>query len=174
MTNVRSLSLYAEAYLDAGGQDVDSQAELDAVRTTLADAPEIMSYLQDPSIPTGDKQRAVSIAFPEATHQTWNMVLLLARDGVINKLDRVIARVKELCAEREDRKLAYVTSAVPLTNDDVTRIANALRTRIGKAVLLETTVDPSIYGGITVRIGDWFFDASLQKQIERMKRTLTI
>jgi len=172
MANIQSPNIYGTAYVDALPEHVNGVLELQAASGLLQDAPSISSYLLDRSIHTDDKARALSIALPDASDETRHFILLLAHEGALKNLERIIKRTKEIYAEREDRVLAEVTSAVPLMNDELTNIANALHARLGKAVLVETAVDETLHGGITVRINDWFYDASLRGRMERLKQHL--
>lgn len=172
MADIRSPKVYAEAYADAIPDSVDGVKELATAGELLKNVPIIASYLLDRSISAEDKTRALKIALPDASDETRRFILILADGGAIKRLDRILKRTKEIYAEREDRMLAEVTSAVPLTNDEVTRIAHALHTRIGKAVLVETRIDESIKGGVTVRINDWLFDVSLRGRMERLEHAL--
>ena len=74
-----------------------------------------------------------------------------------------LTRLVELVAERRHRSIAYVTVAAPLSDDEEQRLGAKLSELYGREVSLKTTVDPTILGGIRVRIGDDLYDASLEK-----------
>ena len=67
---------------------------------------------------------------------------------------------------------AQVVTAVPLTPAQSKGVAQALRTALGKDPEIETRVDPSILGGIKVRVGSRLFDASLRSKLDSLKFAL--
>jgi F-type H+-transporting ATPase subunit delta len=174
MTKTKSLNVYGEAYVDALPEQVNGVSELKLAHDLLKNAPSIVSYLLDRSMDTQDKLGALKIALPDTSDETHNFLLLLADERAIKRIDRILELVKEIYAEREDRMFVRVTSAIELTDDEVSRIGNALKNKLNKPVLIETNIDESIYGGIAVRIGDWVFDSSIRGRIERLKNTLTV
>jgi F-type H+-transporting ATPase subunit delta len=88
-------------------------------------------------------------------------------------LERVLREFSELAALRRERFLARVTCAVPLTAEQQERLADALRTSVGRDVRLQVIVDPSLVGGLTVRIGDELIDGSVARQLVEARRRLT-
>jgi F-type H+-transporting ATPase subunit delta len=88
-------------------------------------------------------------------------------------LERVFAEFLRLAAERRSKLVARVTSAVPLTDEQQTALVAALGREFGREVRLQTVVDPSILGGLTVRLGDELIDASVARQLDTAYRTLT-
>ncbi|RYE71522.1 MAG: ATP synthase F1 subunit delta, partial [Hyphomicrobiales bacterium] len=64
---------------------------------------------------------------------------------------------------------AEVTSATPLTHDQVSALAETLKSRIGKTVTLNQHVDPSLIGGLQVKVGSQMIDSSLKTKLTAMK-----
>ena len=69
-------------------------------------------------------------------------------------------------------ELAEVRTAVPLTQDQETRLAAALANATGKQVNLKVVVDPSVLGGIVATIGDTVIDGSVRTRIDQLKSRL--
>ena len=67
---------------------------------------------------------------------------------------------------------AQVTTAVALTAAQSKGVAAALRTALGRDPEIETRIDPSILGGIKVRVGSRLFDASLRSKLDSLKFAL--
>lgn len=84
-----------------------------------------------------------------------------------------VDQLSELAAVRRDRVLAEVTSAVALTDDQADRLAAALARIQGRQVQINVTVDPSVIGGIQVRVGDEVIDGTLASRIDQAQRRLT-
>ena len=69
--------------------------------------------------------------------------------------------------------LAEVRTALPLDDEQRTAIAERLRALTGDRVEMNEKVDESLIGGISVRIGDRLYDASVRSRLERLRARLT-
>lgn len=98
-----------------------------------------------------------------------NMVLLLVERGRTGMVPRIAEAFERLERERERRATAHVTSAIPLTDAQRENLRAGLSRRTEKTVDLTETVDPSIIGGLIVRIGDELIDASVAGRLRRIE-----
>ena len=105
------------------------------------------------------------------------VTLALVERAVLSPRGRTLERVLEefltLAAQRRSRLVARVTSAVPLSDDQQARLADTLAREFGGEVRLQVVVDPSLLGGLTVRVGDELIDASVARQLDTAHRKLT-
>jgi F-type H+-transporting ATPase subunit delta len=88
-------------------------------------------------------------------------------------IEHALRDLSALAAQRRDRLIAHVTSATDLTAEELTGLAEALGREFDGDVRLQVVVDPSLIGGLTVRIGDELIDASVARQLEDARRKLT-
>jgi len=88
-------------------------------------------------------------------------------------VERVLDEFTAFAAQRRSRLIARVTTAVPLTEDQQARLADALAVEFGHEVRLRMVIDPGLVGGITVRVGDELLDASVLRQLGAARRLLT-
>ena len=84
----------------------------------------------------------------------------------------VITAYESLSAKARGVVSAQVTTAVALTAAQSKGVASALRTALGRDPEIETRIDPSILGGIKVRVGSRLFDASLRSKLDSLKFAL--
>jgi F-type H+-transporting ATPase subunit delta len=68
---------------------------------------------------------------------------------------------------------AHVISAIPLTDVQQQRLVQQLSRRTDRTVDLEMWVDPSIIGGLIVRVGDQLIDASVAGRLRRIEAQLS-
>jgi F-type H+-transporting ATPase subunit delta len=68
--------------------------------------------------------------------------------------------------------VAEVRSAVPLTEDQQTRLAAALANATGKQVEVKVVLDPSILGGLSASVGDVVIDGSVRTRLDQLKTLL--
>ena len=62
-----------------------------------------------------------------------------------------------------------MTSAAPLSADQLRSLAETLKAKIGKTVTLTQHVDPSLIGGLVVKVGSRMIDSSLKTKLAAMK-----
>jgi F-type H+-transporting ATPase subunit delta len=74
-----------------------------------------------------------------------------------------------LTAKARGETSADVTSAVPLSRTQLASLAATLKQKIGKTVTLNEHVDPSLIGGLQVKVGSQMIDSSLKTKLTAMK-----
>ena len=168
---------YAEAAFEIALRDDNVERwleQLDNAARIAADD-EVVDRLSDPSVPFDMRADALSSALgADLVPQLRNLLLLLMRRRRLAHAAGVAADFRRLYNRRAGIIEATATSAAPLADDEV----RALRERIaglagaGRQVDLELAVDPSLLGGITVRLGDTLIDGSVRGRLERLRSQL--
>ncbi|MEV1063149.1 F0F1 ATP synthase subunit delta [Streptomyces sp. NPDC050263] len=87
-------------------------------------------------------------------------------------LEAGLEALSKLAAERRDRMVAVVTSAVPLSDPQKQRLGAALAKLYGRPMHLNLDVDPAVLGGIRVQVGDEVINGSLADRIEDAARRM--
>ncbi|MET9439434.1 F0F1 ATP synthase subunit delta [Streptomyces sp. NPDC006610] len=87
-------------------------------------------------------------------------------------LETGLESLSKLAAERRDRTVAVVTSAVPLSDSQKQRLGAALAKLYGRRMHLNLDVDPEVLGGIRVRVGDEVINGSIADRLEDASRRL--
>ncbi|MBC7272762.1 MAG: F0F1 ATP synthase subunit delta [Streptomyces sp.] len=87
-------------------------------------------------------------------------------------LEAGLESLSKLAADRRDRMVAVVTSAVPLSDVQKQRLGAALAKLYGRRMHLNLEVDPAVVGGIRVQVGDEVINGSLADRIEDAERRL--
>jgi F-type H+-transporting ATPase subunit delta len=80
-----------------------------------------------------------------------------------------------MTAEKEatsPRVTAKVSSAVPLTREEQGSLAQRLEARFGEPLELRFEVQPSVLGGVVVRVGDQVIDGSIKGKLDALAHTL--
>ncbi len=129
----------------------------------------VVRSLQDPAVPRDQREAAIGDALGKVPVQVRNLVLLLLRRNRLELVPRVAAEFKRLHDRRDGITPAIVTSAAPLDEAEVGEITDRLRQLTGGKVELEFRVDPSLLGGIVVRVGDKLLDGSVRGRLERLR-----
>lgn len=87
-------------------------------------------------------------------------------------LEGGLEALSTLAAERRDRSVAVVVSAVPLSDGQRERLGRALARLYGREIQLNLDVDPAVLGGISVRIGDEALHGTIADRLEDIERRM--
>jgi F-type H+-transporting ATPase subunit delta len=87
-------------------------------------------------------------------------------------LPAIVARFVELAAQSRQHEVAEVRSAVPLDDEQVQKLAQALGRATNKNIEVRVVVDPTLLGGIVATIGDTVIDGTVRHRLEQLKETL--
>ena len=98
-----------------------------------------------------------------------NFLKVVARNGRLFALPAIIRAFRQLAAEERGEVSADVTSAAPLSKSQLASLADTLKAKIGKTVTLTEHVDPSLIGGLVVKVGSQMIDSSLKTKLTAMK-----
>ena len=152
----------------------EARPTLDALLTfgaLLDQHAELRDALSSPFVP-GDAKRAIVNEvtglepMPTAARQ---VLRLLAEQHQIDGLAPLTRELKALVHRQERRVDAEVTTAVPLTEAQLTQLRDALSQATGQQVTMSSRVDPAVIGGAVTRVGSVVYDGSLARQLARMK-----
>ena len=103
---------------------------------------------------------------------TSNFLVTLAQNRRLAQLPAIIRAFRQLTAQHRGEATAEVTSAHPLSDDQVTALKQSLRQRIGREVAVDLSVDPSLLGGLVVRIGSQQIDSSIKTRLNSLAHAM--
>jgi F-type H+-transporting ATPase subunit delta len=166
---------YAEAAFDIALRDdavAAWRADLDLAASIVAED-RIGRALANPSIPLETRTATAEATFgAHVGPKTLNLIGLLLRRGRIEELPRLAAEFRRLDDERQGITHATATSASSLTGDEVKALTQRLEELSGGRVELQVEIDPSLLGGLVVRVGDRLIDGSVRSRLERLRNQL--
>jgi F-type H+-transporting ATPase subunit delta len=166
---------YAEAAFEVGLRDdtVETwRSELE-VAAGLAGDERAVRVLANPAIPAERRSEVlVDMLGQRVSTPVLNLVRLMLRRGRIDQLPRVAAEFRRLDDARQGVTHATAVSATDLTRDEIRQLTERLEQQMGGRVALDVEVDPSLLGGIIVRVGDRLMDGSVRGRLERLRNQL--
>jgi len=168
---------YAQALFDLAletGRLEAVRADLASLKAAWVESADLRRLAASPILPAEDQQKGL-VAIAEAAKldgTTKNFLGLLARNGRARDLGGVITGFEILYARHAGVVAAEVVSAQALTAAQTRAIQNALATALGKVPEMSARVDPTILGGLKVKVGSKLFDASLKTKLDQMKFAL--
>ena len=168
---------YAQALFelaDEGGSLAAVEGDLKGFKAASAESAELRRFIASPAFSADDKGRALlAIAGAGGANAvTQKFIGLLAANNRVSALPAIITAFEKLAADRRGAVAAEVTSAVELTPEQRSGVAAALRQALGKDPEITTRVDPSILGGLKVKVGSRLFDSSLKSRLDHLKFAL--
>ncbi|MFK7769689.1 MAG: ATP synthase F1 subunit delta [Mariniblastus sp.] len=165
--------VYAKALL-AFGQDsnnVDQLVdELNSVAGVVNDLPELKSALESPRIASEAKSKMLDKAFGSKVDKgLLNFLKVIGNKGRYDCLGAIADSANKMKDEMSGRVQAMLISAAEVDDSVKDGIAERLSTKLGKKVSLQSEVDPSIIGGMVIRIGDTVYDGSVVNQLAQVR-----
>lgn len=136
--------------------------------------PELQMALTNPAV-DASRKAALTASLLEGKADSIAVQLLQSATTELHgrPVQSAIGDLSELAAQRRGRVVAEVRSAIALTQEQSDRLAAALGRIHNRDVQLNVTIDPSIVGGLEVRVGDEVVDGTLSTRIEAARRRLT-
>jgi len=135
---------------------------------------EFQKLERSPGVSTEQLEELIAgICAADLDEQGRAFLRLLTENGRLDFLPEIAVQLKALEAEDQNVADVEIVSATNLGDEQKARLSAALRTRLGRDVRLQCTVDPDLIGGAVVRSGDLLIDGSLRGKLERLETELT-
>ena len=109
---------------------------------------------------------------PRVPEPVLKLVGLLVQRGRIDQLPRVATEYHRLLNAQRSVVEAVAISATQLTGDETAALQRKVAQMTGRTVDLRVQVDEALIGGLTVRVGDTLYDASVRGRLERLRQRL--
>jgi len=150
------------------------EASLATLAQALAESADFKALTASPLVSRGDAARAVAAtaAALKLDGTTANFLGVLAQNRRLAELPQIIRGFRQLAAAHRGETTAQVTSAHPLSDTQVDALKQQLRTRIGRDVAIDLSVDPSLLGGLVVKIGSQMIDSSIKTRLNSLAQAM--
>lgn len=171
----------AGRYASALFELANEQGELEAVERDLAtfqamldQSDDLKRLVMSPAFAAEDQQRAMKAVMDWASvgATTSNFLNVVARNRRLFAAEDMIKNYRALLAAHRGETVAEVKSAVALTEEQKAQLTEKLKATVGKDVKLDASVDPSLLGGLVVKIGSRMFDSSLKTKLASLQIAL--
>lgn len=168
---------YAQALFDLAKETkavAKVEADLRSLRGMRAESADLRRLFDSPTFDAETKGKVLAALADKAkfTPTTRKFLGLISANGRTAALDSATRAFLALAADERGVVSAEVTTAVALTAAQAKGLKAALAASLGKDPEIETRVDPSILGGMKVRVGSRLFDASLRSKLDSLRFAL--
>ena len=146
-------------------------SDLADLKELIADSEELTKLLRSPLINRDDKAGAMAAILVQggANELTRRFVGVAAENSRLFALAAMIEAYLDELARRRGEITAEVTSARALNDEQLQQLTESLRAKLGGKISVEPKVDPSLIGGLVVRVGSRMIDASLKTKLQRLQ-----
>jgi F-type H+-transporting ATPase subunit delta len=157
--------------LDRKGDLDRAGKELSGLAVLLEREPKLLEALSSPAVPTEKRVAIVErvLAAAKAAAETVNLARLLTANDRIGISSGVSEAYQRLVLEHRQIQPGEVTSAQPLSEAQRRRLSESLGRALGKTMELSYRTDPELVGGVVVRLGNRFYDASVTTQLRKFR-----
>ncbi len=168
---------YAAALFDlAREQNIISEVEQDLAKfqQLYDESAELRRLVRSPVIAAEDQARALGAVLGKAETGglAKNFFALVARNRRLFAAPDMVRAFRALAAKARGEVTADVQSAHPLTDAQAEALKAALKASVGKDVTLQTRVDPSLIGGLVVKLGSRMVDSSIKTKLQSLSLSL--
>lgn len=172
METLAVLATVTRAEREGGLHDLED--ELFRFQRIVQGQPRLRSVLTDPAAPPEHKRQLLrDLLADKVSGATLRLVSEAATYPRGRGFDRALQAYGQVAAQRRQRLIALVRTAVPLGEERRQRLADSLSRAYGHEVHLNIEVDPDVMGGLSVRVGDEVIDGTIAGRLDEVRRRLS-
>jgi F-type H+-transporting ATPase subunit delta len=166
---------YASALFELALEEkaLDSvKADLEKFDAMLAESPDLERLVRSPVFSADDKLKALSAILDKAGIKglAANFLRVLTTNRRLFAVSDVVRGYRALVARHRGEVTAQVTVAEKLSDKNLAALKDALKSKTaGKDIDLDVKIDPSIIGGLIVKVGSQMVDSSLRTKLNSIK-----
>jgi F-type H+-transporting ATPase subunit delta len=149
-------------------------ADLNKFEAMLAESADLTRLVRSPVFSADEQLRALTAVLDQAgiAGICANFLKVLTANRRLFAVNDVIRAFRALVARFKGEATADVTAAEKLSDRNLDALKTALKSVTGKDVTLNVKVDPSIIGGLVVKLGSRMVDSSLRTKLNSIKHAM--
>lgn len=175
-SHVHVARVYSNALINAATDQNILQLVVDEVQDVSAffkANPEMLALFVDGSLDASESDSLIQRAFSGQVHiLVLNLLRVLIGKGRIGLIHALADRLKSDTDNLLGRCRVFVQVAKILGDHDRLTLEKQLQDRLGLVPQIEYSVDPSLIGGLVIRIGDLQFDSSIRSRLVQLRKNL--
>lgn len=165
---------YAQALFNIAVQEnkVDRyKSQLVEVNKCIKESPDFFMIMKHPNVTKEDKKEIIAKLF-ELDEYVSNFLSLLVDKNRFNYIGDICKEFNILANEALNIEVAYITSAAPLTEEEISKIKLLLQKKFNKNIEVETKIDDSCIAGVKVRVKDKVLDNTVAGRLKAIKEAV--
>jgi F-type H+-transporting ATPase subunit delta len=147
------------------------EADLNRFNEALDAFDDLARLVKSPVFTAEEQGRALAAILEQLKIDglTKNFLLLVAKNRRLFATPDMIRAFRAMLARQRGETSATVTAASKLTEGQITALKQALKAALGQEIMLEERVDPTLLGGLVVKVGSRMVDTSLRTKLNSLK-----
>lgn len=145
-------------------------ADVDMLRQSVQETRAFARLVESPAIPQDKKQTVFRALLEDRVHPlTLQFVELLVQKDRETLLPDILDTYRRLRDEQQGVVEVQARVPAPLGEDERERLIQQLQAMTGKDIRLEVSEQPSLIGGLVIRIGDRVYDGSVRQKLDNLR-----
>lgn len=165
--------LAAAIAAEKDGRLGELEDELFRFSRVVSGDPALRDAISNKQIPVDKRRGLVSGLLEDKASASAVELAVQAVDSRHRSFQAALEAYQKVVADRQNRLVAVVRTAIELTDDEHSRLAEALRTMYDHEVHLNVVVDHDVLGGIRVELGDDVIDGTIAAKLDDARRRMT-
>ena len=165
---------YAQAAFELAVERDELQSWQESLRkiAELAEDEKLVALLESPKLPFAVKKGLLEDQLGKINALALNLACLLTSRGRLRIAGNISWEYDRLLDAYQGIAHAEVLTALPLDDEDRQRLSQQLGEMMGRKIVIDSQVDPSVLGGFVARIGDTLIDGSIRNRLETLRKSL--
>lgn len=168
---IEQLAIEAEASAANISGELDRvEEEIFVVFNAITNSSELRKAFKSDAVQA--KSKLAQEILKNASSSTSKLLSNMVNSWRGRSIEATFADYQWALAARRNRVIALVKVAAPLTQDQQTRLATALTSKVGQPVRINIEIDPHVIGGVSVKFADEIVDGSISNRLAGAARAL--
>lgn len=176
MKPVKEAKKYAKTFINITGieEAPAALAELGMIGKLMEESSDFRNLLLNPGFTDAERAQAIAGIAAKAglSEKVVKFVTHITTARVIAALPEIIKIAVAIYQEKKNRAKAVVMTPVEISGDKQERLRSSLKNMVGKDIDMEFVLDPSLLGGVLVKVGSTMYDSSIKGQLRLLKDEL--
>lgn len=175
MQNIAS-QRYSSALFELGKKQNKIELFLNQLKDIswiLSHNAELFEFINHPDIGIHEKNKVLKNVFGDRVEdELVELMFLLNEHGRLNEINSVYDSYEKLVLKYKGIKVAHVTTAVKMTDDEIEALKNKLSMKYNSKIIIKNKLDKEIIGGVYIRIEDEVIDGTIRGRLDMIKKHL--
>lgn len=176
MKRGQAVKRYAKIFFNSAGIDSVPEAleELTTISRIMEKSGEFRGLLENPLFTAAEREKVMKDLSGrlKISGGTVRFILYLTEQMAVSSLSELIQVITALYLEKKKKAKAVVMTSVEMNGTYEERLRSSLKHLTGRDADIEYVIDPSLLGGIVVKVGSTMYDSSLKGQLRLLKDEL--
>jgi ATP synthase F1 delta subunit len=176
LKSLKEAKKYAKAFLDTVGIENAQQAlaEVNVINDLMVKSKEFKNLLVSPQFTLEEREKIIKLlaAKIKLSDKVFKFIMHLSEIGLIIYLSEIIRIATNLFLEKKKKAKALVLTPIEIGKDYEEKLIASLKKLTDRDVDIEYKVDPSLLGGVQIKVGSTIYDTSIKGQLRLLKNEL--